>query len=413
MGTGKVQPEIVIVGAGHAGVQLASSLRQGGWVGGITLLDSSARQPYERPQLSKDFLDPQGQSDIRLLRKKEFYAKKGISLRVGTEVVEIDRRYRTVVLNDGSRIGYDKLALVTGARARLLTVPGSELLGTHSLRTLDDAERIRPLLGPGKRLAIVGGGYIGLEVASAAVKAGCTVTLLEGAERLMSRVTSPPVSRYFQELHEENGVRVLLDSAVAEIRGTGSVESVVTSSGEVVPVDGVIFGIGVTPNEHLAQDAGIACNDGILVDDCGRSSDPDIYAAGDVARFRGFDGRMMRLECIQNASDQANAIAAHMISGRSTEPALPWFWTVQHGVRLQSAGLRSPQDDMAIRRAPNDAGFSVLYFRDRTLAAIDTVDCLADFAVGKKLIASKARIDPGRAADPAIKLKDIIKLEAV
>jgi 3-phenylpropionate/trans-cinnamate dioxygenase ferredoxin reductase subunit len=407
-GINNEQP-IVIIGAGHSGVAVAAGLRTRGWEGGILLLDGEKETPYERPPLSKELLKAGAPDESTMLRKEKFYQDKRIDRLAGVTADAIDRQSRTVLLSDGNRSGYDRLVVATGSRARPLTVPGSGLPGVHALRTRDNALDLKRALVTGTRVAIIGAGYIGLEVAAAAAARGCEVTVLEFQDRVMSRVTSEPVSRFFEQFHEQNGVRFVFGAAVTAIEGQQRAERVVTADGTAYPADVVLAGIGVLPNQELAAEAGLECQDGILVDGEGRTSDSAIYATGDVTRFISpLDGTSLRLECIQNAQAQADRVAAHITGQQPADPEIPWFWTVQHGVRLQTAGVRHPDDEVMVRGTPADGKFSVLYLRNGRLAAVDTVAGLADFRPAKKLIAAGARIDPALAVDPAIPLTDTI-----
>ena len=258
---------------------------------------------------------------------------------------------------------------------------------------------------PGRRVVVVGAGYIGMEVAAAASSRGCRVTVLEAADRVMSRVTSKPVSRHFQDLHGARGTEFVFGAGVDAFEGSRAVEAVRTADGNTYPADLVLVGIGILPNQELASAAGIECADGILVKASGQTSDPDVYAAGDVTRSRpSAGGPGIRLECIQNALHQADSIVESIVFDKELAGEVPWFWTVQHDVRLQTAGLRHPDDDVVIRPSDRGSGFSVLYLRGETLAAIDTVNALHDFMPAKKLITSRQRIDPAKAADPSVKL---------
>ncbi|MFC9332950.1 NAD(P)/FAD-dependent oxidoreductase [Arthrobacter sp. NPDC057009] len=406
---------VVIVGAGHSGVAVAAGLRARGWEGGVLLIDAGNGLPYERPPLSKELLKAGAVDEPAVLRKERFYTDKGIDRLAGVTAESIDRNRRTVLLSDGTRQPYHRLVIATGSRARPLTVPGAGLPGVRSLRTRDDALELKGLLVPGARVAIIGAGYIGLEVAAASAAKGCDVTVLEFQDRVMSRVTAAPVSRHFEQLHERHGVRFVFGAAVTSIDGgqpTGggqTAHSVTTADGSVFPADVVLAGIGILPNQELAADARLDCRDGILVDGDGRTSDPAIYASGDVTRFTSpIDGVSQRLECIQNALAQADRVAAHITGQAAAEPEVPWFWTVQHGVRLQTAGVRHPEDHVIVRGEPSGGKFSVVYLRGGRLAAVDTIANLADFRSAKRLIAQGARIDPARAADPGIPLADTI-----
>lgn len=404
---------IVIIGAGHSGVAVAAGLRTRGWDGGILLLEAEKETPYERPPLSKELLKAGAPDESTVLRKEKFYQDKRIDRRSGHTVDAIDPARRTVQLSDGSSHFYHRLVIATGSRARALTVPGAGLPGVQSLRTRDDAVELKRLLVPGARVAIIGAGYIGLEVAAAAAARGCEVTVLEFQDRVMSRVTSEPVSRFFEELHGENGVRFVFGAAVTAIEGYDRAERVVTADGTSYPADVVLAGIGVLPNQELAEAAGLECRDGILVDGDGRTSVPDIYATGDVTRFTStIDGASQRLECIQNALAQADRVAAHITGQPAADQDIPWFWTVQHGVRLQTAGVRHPDDEVIVRGYPAAGKFSAVYLRNGRLAAVDTIAGLADFRPAKKLIAQGARLDPLLAADPATALADAVSASA-
>ncbi|SDB79802.1 3-phenylpropionate/trans-cinnamate dioxygenase ferredoxin reductase subunit [Raineyella antarctica] len=401
---------VVIIGAGHAGVQVAAGLRTRGWTGGIVLVDEEGGLPYERPPLSKDVLGPDETAEGGpLLRKDAFYASKDITRLAGVRVGSIDRGRRVVALDDGQELAYHRLVIASGARGRRLTVPGHDLSGVLSLRTAADALAVRGELVPGARVVIIGAGYIGMEVAAAATKRGCDVTVLEFQDRVMKRVTSEPVSEFYQQLHRSKGVRFAFGAAVSAIEGEGRVERVLTADGRSYPADVVVAGIGVIPNQELAEAAGIACRDGILVDEACRTSDPAVYAAGDVTRFIStFGGAEMRLECLQNAQQQADVVADTIMGRTPREAEVPWFWTVQFDVRLQTAGVMHPDDDIVLRGDPATGKFSVCYLREDSLAAIDTVGSLADFRQGKKLIAAGTFMDRTALADPAVRLEDCV-----
>ncbi|WP_179443349.1 NAD(P)/FAD-dependent oxidoreductase [Rhodococcus sp. ACPA1] len=396
---------IIIGGAGHAGVQAAVRLRELDWPGRILMIAPDSEAPYERPPLSKDFLKPGSSDDAVPLRKAGYFEDKGIE-RVQGRIHQVVRDGRHVLLEDGSRHDYVKLILAPGSKARRLTVPGSDVDGIYQLKTWEDAAAVKGALGPGTRVAVIGAGYIGLEVAAAAASLGCETTILEFQDRVMSRVTSEPVSRFFERVHETKGTRLVFGAAVAEVRGDDRVREIVTSDGTVYPADVVIVGIGVVPLQELAQDCGLRAEDGIIVDRDGRTSDPDIYAAGDATRLvdEG-EGINRRLESIQNAVVQGANAANHIMGAPTDKREVPWFWTVQHGVRLQTAGVRDPDDTVVVRGSEGEQ-FSVLYLREGRLAAIDTVGSLRDFNPGKKLIAAGVPLDPERAADPSIKLSE-------
>ncbi|HYE51256.1 MAG TPA: FAD-dependent oxidoreductase [Azospirillaceae bacterium] len=397
----------VIVGAGQAGAQAAATLRAEGFGGRLVLLGEEGRPPYERPPLSKALLAGTLAEEKIYLRKPSFYTDKSIELRPGTAVQGIDRAARLLRLADGTELGYDRLLLATGAEVRRLPVPGAGLGGVHYLRTAEDCLALRAELTAGRRVAVVGGGYIGLEVAAAAVKAGARPVVLEAAARVMARVTCEPVSRFYEELHRRHGVELRLGTQVAALEGEGRVARVRLADGTAVEADLVVVGVGIRPCDDLARAAGLACEDGILVDAVGRTSDPAIFAAGDVARQPNPVGPgLVRLECVQNAIGQAQAAARAMLGVEKPNAEVPWFWSDQFGVKLQIAGLARPDDTVLLRGDPAQGRFAALYLRDGRLAAIDTVDALKDFLPAKKLIAEGRRIDPARAADPAVPLAE-------
>jgi 3-phenylpropionate/trans-cinnamate dioxygenase ferredoxin reductase subunit len=398
---------IVILGAGHAGVQAAARLRELHFDGSIIVVDAATETPYERPPLSKEYLLDESGSECTPLRKAAFYESNRIELRTGAAAESIDRDAHEVVLEDGTRLPYTKLIIATGSAARKLTVPGGDLEGVYSLKTRDDAARIKADLGPGRRAIIIGAGYIGLEVAAAARKLGSDVTVLEFQDRVMSRVTSEVVSRHFETIHRNEGARFVFGAGVTELRGRGHVEEVVTSDGTVYQADLVVAGIGVMPRQEIAEQAGIKCGDGILIGADSRTSDPDVYAIGDVARLvlpeQGID---RRLESIPSAVDQALKAADSIMGAPARPDEVPWFWTVQHGVRLQTAGLRAPDDEIVLRPSDKAAAMTVLYVRDGNLAAIDAIGSLRDFQAGKKLVAQGASLDLDIARDGARKLAE-------
>lgn len=402
------QRSVVIIGSGHAGVGVAAGLRSRGWAGRIVLVDAEDQLPYERPPLSKDLLAPGAAAEPVPMRKESWYASRGIE-RVHGTVTSIDRVRREVRLGNGRSLPYTKLVLATGSTPRRLTVPGAGLEGVLLLKTLSDARRLAGELAPGRNVVVIGAGYIGLEVAAAAAKLGCTVTVLEFQDRVMSRVTSEPVSRFFEGLHERAGVSFRFGAAVTALEGAGRVEAVVTADGARYRADVVLAGIGVVPEQGLAAEAGLDVSDGVLVDAAGRTSDPEVYAAGDATRSAGlYDGASQRLECIQNARGQAEAIAADITGQTPPVPEVPWFWTVQHGVRLQTAGVRHPEDEVVLRGEPADGKFSVVYLRGGRVAAVDTVGSLADFNAGKRLVAQHAPLDANLAADPSLPLEKAV-----
>ncbi|OIJ28050.1 NAD(P)/FAD-dependent oxidoreductase [Nocardioides luteus] len=377
----------VIVGASHAGAQLAASLRQEGWNGEIVLVGDESALPYQRPPLSKAYLAGRSTLGELAIRSAEFYAKQEIQPLHAT-VQGIDRTAGRLVLSSGESLAYTKLALCTGARPRRLRTPGADLAGVYYLRTAADVELIREAATPGGRAVIVGGGYIGLETAASLRALGLEVTVLEAAERVLERVTAPEVSAFFERIHREKGTDVRTGALVEALTGDSRVREVVLSSGESIPADLVIVGIGVEPNTDLASAAGLLVDDGIVIDDRARTSDPGIVAAGDcashdMARY----GRRIRLESVPSAGEQAKVAAATMCGKSKEITALPWFWSDQYDLKLQIAGLNTGYDEVVLSGDPSrDRDFTCFYLRQGELLAADCVNRPRDFMFSKRVI---------------------------
>lgn len=392
---------ILIVGAGHAGSQLAVSLRQDGFEGPITLIGAEAETPYHRPPLSKAFLKAE-EARLQPLRAESFYAANGIDFRPATIARAIDPA-RGLCETDGSAISFETLVLATGATPRLPEIEGIGLDGVFALRSAGDAQRIRAAMPAARNVVVIGGGFIGLEIAATMAAFGKTVTVLEISDRLLARAVSPIVSEYILSTLTSSGVTVRLGVAASAITGSDRVRGVETTSGEHFVADMVLVGIGAEPNVGLAEDAGLRVDGGIVVDEAMRSSDPAILAIGDCARFHHWQaGRPVRLESVQNATDQARH-AARTILGRA-EPyrAVPWFWSDIGDVKLQMAGLSFDADRHVVAGSPGDGAFSVYHFRGDTLLAIDSVNRPADHMMGRRMIAAGydptwADIEAGRA----------------
>jgi 3-phenylpropionate/trans-cinnamate dioxygenase ferredoxin reductase subunit len=399
---------VVIVGAGQAGAQVAVSLRQAGFAGDTTLLGEEPHLPYQRPPLSKGYLSGELALERTWLRSEGYYQKHGIDLRPGVRVAGILREARAVVCADGVRLGYDRLALGTGARARRLLVPGVDLEGVLYLRTLADADRLKAAVWPGATVVIIGGGYIGLEVAASLRKLGCAVTVIEALERVMSRVVAPPVSAFYAAEHARHQVRVVTGAAVAALEGDGRVARVVCADGRAFPADLAVIGIGAVPNDELARDAGLEVDNGVVVDAFGRTSDPSIFAAGDVTNHpNALFARRLRLESVHNAMEQAKAVARTIAGQPQAYTDVPWFWSDQYDLKLQIAGVGDPDDELVIRGDPATRAFSCLHLRAGRLAAIDCVNRGADFLAAKKLIAERRPLDLARAGDPEQRLGEL------
>jgi 3-phenylpropionate/trans-cinnamate dioxygenase ferredoxin reductase component len=391
----------VIVGGSHAAAQLGASLRQGGWEGKISIVGDEAIPPYHRPPLSKAYLAGDKHSDELLIRPTSFYEKSNIDLVLGNRVTGVDREAKVITLHDGGSIPYTKLALTTGARVRKLALPGHELDGVFYLRDLDDVDRIRGFVGKGKSAVIIGGGYIGLETAASLRKLGMEVTVLEALPRVLQRVTAPEVSAFYTRVHGEEGVKIVTEAAVESLQGTASVEAVSLADGTNLKADMVIIGVGVIPATELAEAAGLDVDNGIVVDEFARTSDHDIVAVGDCTNhYNPIYDRRLRLESVQNATDQAKT-AANTLCGK-LEPynTLPWFWSDQYDLKLQIAGLSQGFDQVVIRGdSESGRSFAAFYFQQGRLIAVDAINRPKEFMSTRRALAAGKSADPAQLAD--------------
>jgi 3-phenylpropionate/trans-cinnamate dioxygenase ferredoxin reductase component len=408
-----VSARIIIVGAGHAGGSAAALLRQYGWKGSITLIGAEPRPPYQRPPLSKAWL--KGESDLAsvLLRPASFYVANDIALRLSSEVMEIDRSGRRLALGTGEYIPYDHLVLALGARARMLPLPGRDLAGVLELRTLDDADRLKALLRPGLRLAVIGAGYIGLEVAaSARTHHGADVVVVERESRVLARVASHPLSQFMQCRHEADGVRILLGANVEAFEGVrGHVTGVRLSDGRQIPCDAVLVGVGAAPNDALPRAAGLDCADGVLVDLATRTSDPAIRAIGDCTnRPLPVYHRMGRLESVPNALEQAKQSSAALCDRPPPAAEVPWFWSDQYEVRLQIAGLPFDAVEIVVRGDPATGAFAIFHLTaDGTVQAVEAVNSPAEFMAGRTMIATRRQATASRLRDVSRSMRDVAR----
>ncbi|HSN71805.1 MAG TPA: FAD-dependent oxidoreductase [Steroidobacteraceae bacterium] len=398
----------VVAGGGHAGGQAVDSLRREGFDGRLVLVAEEPALPYHRPPLSKKYLAGELARERLYLRQQAFYDQHAIELRLGTRVTAIDRERRRVRLDDGDELDYDGLMLCLGSRVRRLNVPGAALPGVHYLRNLADVDRIRAEFAPGRRLVVIGAGYIGLEAAASARTLGLDVTVLEMADRPMSRVVAPVVSRFYADRHTAAGVDLRCGTSVAEILGDARVTAVRCGDGTVVPADFVIAGVGIEPETTLAAAAGLACDDGILVDEQCRTSDPAVFAAGDCTNHPSVRyGRRIRLESVDNALEQARTAAATMCGRDAGHAHVPWFWSDQYDIKLQIAGVSQGHDQVVVRGNPERSQFSVWYLLDGELLAVDAINRPGEFMHAKRWIAERKRPDPVQLGDPAVELKMI------
>lgn len=399
---------VVIVGGGQAAAQAAQSLRQGGYDRPITMLCAEPVAPYQRPPLSKKYLSGEMGLDRVVFRPLEAWSAEQVDVRLDEPARALDRAARTVTTGRGV-YPYDHLILATGSRVRALPVPGADLAGVHYLRTTADVDGLRAGFGPGKRLVIIGGGYIGLEVAAVAARAGLSVTLLEAQERVLARVTAPVVSAFYESVHRAEGVDIRTRTGAAAIEGAGgAVSAVRLSGGEAIGADLVLIGVGILPEQEIAAAAGLACGNGIIVDETARTSDPLVFAIGDCAERPLFPyGGRGRLESVHNAIEQGKIAAAAILGAPAPALEAPWFWSDQYELKLQTVGLFTGHDETVLRGDPESRRFAVFYLREGRLIAVDAINSPAEFLASKPLIAKGARLARALLADTSTPMKQI------
>jgi 3-phenylpropionate/trans-cinnamate dioxygenase ferredoxin reductase subunit len=400
---------VVILGAGHAGGSAAAFLRQYGHTGPIILVGEEPLLPYQRPPLSKAWLKGEAGEDELQLRPPSFYAEADIAVRLGLTATRIDREAKRAFLEDGESLPYDHLIIATGARARRLKLPGGELARTLELRTAADAEMLKAGIGPGKRLVIVGGGYVGLEVAASGRALGAEVLVVERESRILARVAGPELSDFFTAYHHKHGVRFVVGAQVEALEGDGGqVTAANLSDGRTVSCDLVLIGVGALPNQELAEDAGLPCEDGIVVDAEARTADPAIFAIGDVTRrpLPLYD-RMFRLESVPSALEQAKQAAAAITGHKPPTPEVPWFWSDQYDLKLQIAGLPFDVDGVVVRGDPASARFAVFHLKGEVIQAVEAINSPAEFMGGKLLIGARRPVSRERLADPQVSMKEV------
>jgi 3-phenylpropionate/trans-cinnamate dioxygenase ferredoxin reductase component len=400
---------IVIIGAGQTGAQAIDTLRREGFDGRIVLIGDEPQLPYQRPPLSKKFLSGELTSERLLFRHQSFYDEHRIELKLGVAATRLDPLRRCVTLSDGEEIAYERLLLGLGAAPRRLTCPGAELPGVHYLRGLDDVAAIQQGLKVGARILIIGGGYIGLEIAATARKIGCAVTVLEMGDRLMNRVVASNVSEYFANEHRAHGVKIICNTRVIRIEGRESAERVVCADGSSYEMDILVVGVGATANVKLASEAGLHCDNGIVVDQYCQTSDASIYAAGDCTNHPSLRFEMrVRLESVDNAFEQAKAASLNMLGRQVAHDRVPWFWSDQYENKLLIVGLSQGHDQQLTRGDPGARSFSVCYLKGGELLAVEAVNHSRDYVAGRKLIADRCRPNVDKLADPNVALKDAL-----
>ena len=403
--------KVLIIGGGQGGAQCAATLRQKGWTDEIVIAGDESAAPYQRPPLSKAYLAGDLAGERLSLKPTAFYEKENIELKLGVRATKIDRAGKQVTFDDGTVVAYDKLVLATGARIRKLPIPGADLDGVGYVRSIADVDALKSRFAAGGALAIVGAGYIGLEVAAVAAKHGLKVTVLEAEDRVMARVTSPTVSAFFQRLHGERGVDIRLNAKAKAFKGeNGAVTGIELADGDVIPCDFSIVGVGVIPNTDIAEDAGIEAKDGIVVDEFTRTTDPDIFAVGDCTRHPSqYFGAPIRLESVHNAIEQGKTAAMAICGDEKPYDQAPWFWSDQYEIKLQTVGLRDDRvTEEVVRGAPAENKFSVFYLADGHIRAVDSINAPADHMIARRLIAGNVSVDSAQLQDPEFDLKALL-----
>ena len=402
---------IVIVGGGHAGGQAAASLRQEGYEGEVVVVADEPHIPYQRPPLSKQYLAGEYGLERVYLRPAKFYEGKDVAVRTGVRAMRIDPEARTLDCDDGRSLRYDKLLLATGARPRRFDAAGDDLGGVHYLRTIADVDAIRRDFEPGRRIVIVGGGYIGLEVAAVAVETGLATTVLEAEERILGRVTTPEMSAFYHDLHTAKGVAIRTGAKVQSFAGeNGRLRGVVCADGEQVDADLAVVGIGVVPNVELAAAAGLECDNGIVVDEFTRTSAPDVHAVGDCTNHPNpVLGRRLRLESVPNAMEQSRVAAANLADegAEKVYAAVPWFWSDQYDLKLQMVGFPAEADRQVTRGDVASGQFATFHLAGSTVVAADAVNSAREFMAARQLVGKT--VDPGSLEDAAVDLRELVK----
>lgn len=406
------QADVVIVGAGHGGAQVALALRTNGFEGSILMIGRENEPPYERPPLSKEYLARDKEFDRLYIRPPQFWVDKNVTLQLGTEVTSVDAAAHQVTLGDGSTVTYGKLIWAAGGDPRKLSCAGADLGGVHAVRTREDVDRLMGELDAGaKQIVVIGGGYIGLEAAAVLTKLGCAVTLLEALPRILARVAGPDISAFYEADHRAHGVDLRTNVSVDSLVGdSGKVTGVKLADGSVLPAEIVIVGIGIIPSVAPLLAAGAEGANGVNVDDHCRTSLPDVYAIGDCAAFACAyaEGAVMRVESVQNANDMGTSVAKAICGDPQPYHAFPWFWSNQYDLKLQTAGLSIGYDQTVLRGDPATRSFSVLYLKGGRLIALDCVNVIKDYVQGRKLVEAGAVIDPAKLADMSVPLKELM-----
>ena len=401
--------EIVVIGSGQAAIQTVMSLKRNEFTGSIKVIGEEDHLPYQRPPLSKDFLLEEYKPERVSLKKKEFYEENGVDLILGKRAESIDTILKEITLSDENKIRYDQLIIATGSRVRKLNVPGSDKKGIYYLRDLDDANALKQRLKKNKKMVIVGAGYIGLEVASVAASLGVEVTVIEMANRVMNRTVDPMISSYYQKLHESNGVKIHLDNGLKAFEGGDSVNAVLCSDGLILEADLVVIGAGVLPNQEIAIEAGLECNNGIMVNEFGETSTAHVYACGDCTNHpnKGLNTRL-RLESVHNAMEQSKTVANTIMGNKEPYDQVPWFWSDQYDHKLQLVGISGDHDEVVMRGLESEQKFLLFYLKNSELIAVNAINSSKEFLICRKLVANKVKISSDVIKDQSVNLNDLL-----
>ena len=401
--------EIVVIGSGQAAIQTVMSLKRNKFTGSIKVIGEEDHLPYQRPPLSKDFLLEEYKPERVSLKKKEFYEENEVDLILGKRAESIDTILKEITLSDENKIRYDQLIIATGSRVRKLNVPGSDKKGIYYLRDLDDANALKQRLKKNKKMVIVGAGYIGLEVASVAASLGVEVTVIEMANRVMNRTVDPIISSYYQKLHESNGVKIHLDNGLKAFEGGDSVNAVLCSDGLILEADLVVIGAGVLPNQEIAIEAGLECNNGIMVNEFGETSTAHVYACGDCTNHpnKGLNTRL-RLESVHNAMEQSKTVANTIMGNKEPYDQVPWFWSDQYDHKLQLVGISGDHDEVVMRGLESEQKFLLFYLKNSELIAVNAINSSKEFLICRKLVANKVKISSDVIKDQSVNLNDLL-----
>jgi 3-phenylpropionate/trans-cinnamate dioxygenase ferredoxin reductase subunit len=401
--------EIVVIGSGQAAIQTVMSLKRNEFTGSIKVIGEEDHLPYQRPPLSKDFLLEEYKPERVSLKKKEFYEENGVDLILGKRAESIDTILKEITLSDENKIRYNQLIIATGSRVRKLNVPGSDKKGIYYLRDLDDANALKQRLKKNKKMVIVGAGYIGLEVASVAASLGVEVTVIEMANRVMNRTVDPMISSYYQKLHESHGVKIHLDNGLKAFEGGDSVNAVLCSDGLMLEADLVVIGAGVLPNQEIAIEAGLECNNGIMVNEFGETSTAHVYACGDCTNHpnKGLNTRL-RLESVHNAMEQSKTVANTIMGNKEPYDQVPWFWSDQYDHKLQLVGISGDHDEVVMRGLESEQKFLLFYLKNSELIAVNAINSSKEFLICRKLVANKVKISSDVIKDQSVNLNDLL-----